>query len=1129
MPSALSGAAGPAREPSPVDAIVLVRDGAPWVADCLRALSGQTAPLRRLAIVLAGDSDDPCHAPEGLPEPIVVVARGCCDARAVRAGMAALRAAAVPEPAGSTPPERPPTSAVAPTPSPRPEPAAAPTGWVWVVQDDCRPEAGCLAHLLQSAAEHPTAAVLGPKHVDEQQPDRLVAVGLAVSRTGRRVAVPRAPELDQGQHDDRSQVLAAAAGALLVRADVLEDLGGPDPRLSAAWDLDLGWRVRDAGHEVLVVPQARARTARASERGLRSRERLPFAGVPWADLEARGVVRARVLAERADWERERRAASAAHVRRRRRASRQVVLARHPWWQVPLVIAQVLGCGLGLALLLLVAKRPRAARAELSDALSVLALHRWLPARTSPPRGGRSRVGDLLSPQHEALRGVTDELSRALPGARHPTAADGVEDDRPDLVEPGPVSDEAEDLPGEARGAGVTRHPVLLALLAAVLLTVVGWWGVLSQDLGGLRDRGLVGGELLPASGDAAAAWTRYLTSWSEDGAGTALPAPLWTPLLAGPAALVELLPGRTPSAPTGTTVALLLLVALPLAVLSAYLSGRVVTRRSWPRALVALAWGLSPALLVGLREGRVGAAALGLLLPPLLAGLAACSRRRPWWPAVGATLLVAAAAASVAPLLLVVVAVAGILVGGLGAGRSRVAGLLLVLVPGALLGPDVRAWWHGPELLLTGPGLARWGTAPRPWTAALLWPTEPALDPSLALPGPTWLQQGWPVLMAPVLLAGLAGMLVSGRRGRLAGPLAGLAVLALALACFAPSLTLARVVDQAGAHRVTAWTGAPVLLLTLALLAAALVGADAVWHSGAALPATSPGRVVRVLGWTLVGLLTLTVVAQACWLSVVRLDGQLRVGPQRLPGIAADGAGSALRTRYLALHPQGRSLGYELLPGDPVEVVRSLPRADAEDPCAAPVADLLGGAPAGGTSPTAARRLAALGVAFVGLQPAVPEVATTLDTTAGLARLTDPGEVSLWRVSPQGAGPGASAPLAVSAVQVLGPDGELVGSVPVRGAGPRASGDLPAGAATLAVARPSSWARTAEVSVDGVVVRAVDRQGLAAYPLPPGAHHVEIGPTTSWSWWRWAQLGLLAVVVVLALPLGARPQEQENR
>nr|WP_277628357.1 glycosyltransferase [Arsenicicoccus dermatophilus] len=1022
-----------------------------------------------------------------------------------------------------------PASTVAPTSPPSPEPAPAPAGWVWVVQDDCRPEAGCLAHLVQAATEHPAAAVLGPKHLDDEQPDRLVEMGLAVSRTGRRVAVPRVPELDQGQHDDRSQVLAAGAGALLVRADVLDDLGGPDPRLSAAWDLDLGWRVRDAGHEVLVVPEARARTARASERGLRSRERLPFAGVPWAELEERGILRERVLAERADWDRERRAAAAAHLRRRRRASRHVALARHPWWQVPLVMAQVLGCGLALALLLLVAKRPRAARAELSDALAVLALHRWLPARTSPPRGVRVAVGDLLTPQHETLRGVMDELARALPGARRAAATDVADDDRPDLVEPGPVSDEAEDLPGEEPGAGAARHPVLLALLAATVLTVIGWWGVLGQDLGGFRDRGLVGGELLPASGDAAAAWTRYLTSWSGDGAGMARPAPLWTPLLAGSAALVELLPGRTPTAPTGTAVALLLVAALPLSVLSAYLSGRVVTHRPWPRALVALAWGLSPALLVGLREGRVGAAALGLLLPPLLAGLAACSRRRPWWPAVGATLLVAAAAASVAPLLLVVVAVAGILIGGLGAGRSRVAGLLLVLVPGALLGPDVRAWWHGPELLLTGPGLARWGTAPRPWTAALLWPTEPALDPSLALPGPTWLQQWWPVLMAPVLLAGLAGMLVPGRRGRLTGPLAGLAVLALALASFAPSLTLAQVVDQAGTHRVTAWTGAPVLLLTLALLAAALVGADAVWRSGAALPATSPGRAVRWTGWTLAGLLALTVVAQACWLSVVRLDDHLRVGPQRLPQIVADGAGSALHTRYLALHPQGRALGYELLPGDPVEVVRSLPRTQVVDPSEGPVSDLLGGAPTGGTSPTAARRLADLGVGFVGLRPAAPEVTTILDTTAGLARLSDPGDVSLWRVSPRGAGPGGSAPLVVSAVQVLGPDGELVGSVPVHGPGPRASGDLPERAAILTVARPSSWARTAEVTVDGVAVRAVERQGLAAYPLPPGAHHVEISPTTSWSWWRWAQLGLLVVVGVLALPLGARPQERESR
>ncbi|WP_232229849.1 glycosyltransferase family 2 protein, partial [Cellulomonas bogoriensis] len=73
------------------------------------------------------------------------------------------------------------------------------------------------------------------------------------------------PEVDQGQHDGREDVLAVGAAGALVRQDVWDDLDGIDPALGPYGDgADLSRRARLAGHRVVVVPGAVVRHAQAS-------------------------------------------------------------------------------------------------------------------------------------------------------------------------------------------------------------------------------------------------------------------------------------------------------------------------------------------------------------------------------------------------------------------------------------------------------------------------------------------------------------------------------------------------------------------------------------------------------------------------------------------------------------------------------------------------------------------------------------------------------------------------------------------------------------------------------------------------------------------------------------------------
>jgi GT2 family glycosyltransferase len=141
-----------------------------------------------------------------------------------------------------------------------------------VCRDDVVLEPGAVRILIEEAFRS-NAAIVGPKIVDLDQPEVLLEVGLAIDRYGVAFSGIEPGEVDQEQHDAVRDVFCVSDAAMLLRADLVAELGGFDPRAEpGAADLDMCWRALLIGARVVVAPDARVR--RRPGRAGRRRTRL---------------------------------------------------------------------------------------------------------------------------------------------------------------------------------------------------------------------------------------------------------------------------------------------------------------------------------------------------------------------------------------------------------------------------------------------------------------------------------------------------------------------------------------------------------------------------------------------------------------------------------------------------------------------------------------------------------------------------------------------------------------------------------------------------------------------------------------------------------------------------------------
>lgn len=160
--------------------------------------------------------------------------------------------------------------------------------YLLVMHDDVALAPDAARRLMEEAVRS-NAGIVGPKLLDWDDPTRILQVGLGADKTGSPIPLAEPGEFDQEQHDSVRDVFAVPGGAMLIRRDLFEALGGFDEAMPFyGEDIDLCWRAHVAGARVIVNPEATARHRQRLE------ERLTgaAAAVPPAALQRRHKVRA---------------------------------------------------------------------------------------------------------------------------------------------------------------------------------------------------------------------------------------------------------------------------------------------------------------------------------------------------------------------------------------------------------------------------------------------------------------------------------------------------------------------------------------------------------------------------------------------------------------------------------------------------------------------------------------------------------------------------------------------------------------------------------------------------------------------------------------------------------------------
>ncbi len=1111
-----------------VIAVVVCHDGAAFLPRALAAVQAQTRPVDLVVGVDLGSRDATAQLLAEATARTVTLPRSTSFGDGVNAALAALR-----------------SEGIEPWPDPRPaqtgpqQPAPGPEQWLWLVHDDCEPAPQALARLLEVVDTSPSVAVAGCKQVDWSDSNQLLDVGFTTSVMGGRVRGIDVREVDQGQHDRRSDVMAVSTAGMLVRREVWEQLGGPDPALAHARDdLDLCRRARLAGHRVVVVPSAVVSHARARARGLREHPRRR-----WHRADRR---------------------DALHLR----------LAQTPLPLLPLALLwSVLVAPLRMTVQM-VLKQPSAAWDELAALLGVLAHPlRWLRARRRtaatrvvPRRTLRPLTAGPRLVLHERSDRLTVLVRSALqpdldPG---PDVGDGADPD-PGLprepVETGPVPEELRPLT-LSLPAGAGPGPVSLIGLGLVLAGCV---AAVTHAVGGALGRHgdvVLGPDLLPAPTSSLQLWRLVTSSWRPVGLGLPGAADPW-------AAVLAVLSLPLAASPT-TAVLVVLLGALPAAALSAWWAAGELTRSRWLRLVAALVWAASPPLLAAVPDGRLGAAAAHVVLP--LAGLALARVVR--GGRVGVRTVTAASGAGLA--LLVVVA---------GAPCLALPALLAVLVTAVLARARAVLVW---TVLVLGAGLSPWWRQVALQPRLLLADPGAASGPTPAPPGVGWQLLGLPV--SPAQLLGGAGGVAAQRLhdllvlpARLPGTPAGwLAVAAVAgsaltLVLALPALVGPRWPAAAGAcllgagglavalaaerqtvatvatGAVRGWPGPGLSVLLLGAGCAALGTAEAAARAlgrrpPLRLPAPRRERTARAARAGLAGvaavllgaLPALTLLAWSVGTAGAAARGGTvrRVDALALPAAAVAQAQGPAATRTLVLRPVDGTVRWQLArSGVPlIGQASAVAPAGAPEQDAAVVLPVLGRLLAGQQTDARAGLLS-IGVSSVLLLDPEEATALALDASPGLVRVGAPSGALMWQVQlavsgsagPDGnqvTGPGTvadGAPGRPSRVRVLDADGVTTAFLDSSAATGRigALGRLPSGAAgrrlVLAEAADPGWRAT----LDGRPLTPVTVDGWAqGFRLPATAGNLVVTHQRPWQdAERWLALAVVGLAVLVALPM----------
>ncbi|MFJ8113432.1 glycosyltransferase [Streptomyces sp. NPDC096132] len=1034
-----------------VTAVLVSHDGARWLPDALAGLLGQERPVQFVMAADTGSSDDSAQLVTGAlgDDRVLHLARRTGFGQAVEE---ANRTAPVltPEelpylkrPSGWDPVTRTWRDDTYDMPE---LPHGEPVQWLWLLHDDCAPEPDALAELLRVVDNElelgrDDVAVVGPKLRGWYDRRQLLEVGVTIAASGRRWTGLDRREQDQGQHDHVRPVLSVSTAGMLVRRDVFEELGGFDRRLPLMRD-DVDLCWRATAAGHRVLIAPEA-VVRHAEAASRERRAVDCAG------------RTTASPHKVD--------KAGAVYTLLVNSRTALL---PWILLRLVLGTLLR-----TVAYLVGKVPGQAVDEIRGLLGTLLRPERIIAgrrRRGTPQIDKGELRPLFPPPGATVRATVEQVAGNLFGASDTETAGGAGRHGGGL-ESGPGGDDADFLEIEqfARLKRIARKPGPVLFVVLLLVSLVACRNLLG---GGA----LAGGALLPAPADASELWSRYIDAWHPVGAGGTPSAP---PYLAIIATFATLLFGST-----GLALTVLLVCSVPLAGFTAYFASRPLVESRLLRAWAAVVYAFLPAATGALAGGRVGTAVLAVLLPLVAraaaaaSGLTNTSGARGSWRATWAYALLLTITTAFTPIVWPLALVLGIAV--LAVRRTDITAYGLRFL--AQLGTPLLILAPWSLSLLPFGFFTQAGLDYGPSTAS-------ALDLLAASPGGPGTVDG--LMLIGVVLAALAALLRGERQFGIWTAWA-VALVALVFAVLSNSST---------------WAGPATLVYGLALLAAAVMGADGArtrvaeqsfgWRQPVAALiafASAAGPLLLAAGWMIGG-----------------ADGPLeRRDPVQVPAFVAEEAGNRDQARTLVLDSDSAAhVGYMLVRGSGARLGDAeLAAADGEnEQLDKVVANLVAGSGA-----DQADQLGKFAVGYVLVHKGAPrEVTRVLDATPGLKRLSQQNGSALWRVNQEvsraaivtESGKGTATPVAAGPVDVhatipAGSDGRVL---------------------RLADAAADGWTAT----LDGKPLTGTTVDGWAqGFELPASGGKLDLtydDPFTH-TGWLWTQGFLALVLVVLALP-----------
>lgn len=686
-------------------------------------------------------------------------------------------------------------------------------------------------------------------------------------------------------------------------------------------------------------------------------------------------------------------------------------------------------------------------------------------RRAKPVVEAAELRPLFPPPGATVRATFEQVASSLGAGREADSGGS----RHGAVESGPGGDEADFLEVEqfARLKRIARKPgpVLFAVLLVVSLVAC------RELLGG---GALAGGALLPAPTGVAELWGRYADAWHPLGTGGTQTAP---PYLAVLAVLSGLFLGST-----GFALTLLLVCSVPLAGVTAYFASRPLIESRLLRAWASVAYAFLPAATGALATGRLGTAVLAIVLPLMArAGVAAYGLDQPdgargSWRATWAYALLLAFTMAFTPLVWPVAVVLGIAGLALRRGDITAYGLRFLAAIGTpllVLAPWSLSLLSAPSGFLREAGL-EFGTG-----------AASAFDLLGASPGGPKTLGG--LLLIGIVLAALAALL-RGERQRAIRTAWAVALVALVFAVLANG---------------SGWAGPATLVYGIALLAAAVLGAEGARERVAAL---SFGWRQPVAGLIALAAFAAPLLAAANWMISGAAGPLARRDPVQVPAFVAEESGTRDQPRTLVLGGTSPAqVSYTLVRGSGGRL------GDAELAASGGgdarldkvVANLVAGSGADQTS-----QLSGFAIRYVLVRDGAPrQMSRVLDATPGLTRLSQLDGSALWSVDRQVA----------RAVIVNGTEEPLpVASGPVE-----AHTRIPAGPSgrvlRLADRADDGW----QATVDGRALKKTTVDGWAqGFALPSEGGRLDLGyedPATHTAW-MWTQGFLAVVLLVLALP-----------